>query len=408
MEQKNKWFGLELEQDAGYFYFILFFVSLSWSITIGQIRAMGVFIPVWMGYYGVTLTAASFVFVLVTVGSCFNSIVAPFILSLLGSRKMMMLAAVGSTLSWIAASQLQSLMLVQVALGLVSSFFFNMHFYTSNIVFQGWMNDKRIFGNGVVFCGVPLGGLILSPFWTFLFDKFTWRGACIVQAGMAAQNLWISLLIIECPSMPIDTNRKPIDWELFKSGAMIMFSLSQFLYFGAYSSILLIVPFMATRGFSGFDAALAVTVQTVSEIIFRPILSIALNKYQKHNLNLMALAAILLSASLVITILGNSYTSFIIILVIQGAAIAFCGGLPTSIICELAGYNRLPTAFVFFAFTMDASFMVGPLVYSNLSDHFFPELIYIAGSILAAVSAGVVLATKCFIKSEQESLVESK
>jgi len=78
------------------------------------------------------------------------------------------------------------------------------------IVFQGWMIDKRIFGNGVVFCGVPLGGLILSPFWTYLFGDFTWRGTCILQAGIALQNLWICLLIIECPLAPIDTGRKPI------------------------------------------------------------------------------------------------------------------------------------------------------------------------------------------------------
>jgi len=111
---------------------------------------------------------------------------------------------------------------------------------------------------------------------------------------------------------------------------MVTFAVSQFLYFGAYSSITLVVPFLATHGFSAIDSALAVTVQALSEIVLRPILAITLNKYQKYKMNLMAVAAILLAISLVVTIFGKSYISFLMIMVGQGAAIAFCGGLPTS------------------------------------------------------------------------------
>ena len=73
-------------------------------------------------------------------------------------------------------------------LGLANGFFSNMHFYISNIVFQGWMQEKRILGNGIVFCGVPLGGLIFSPFWTALFESYTWRGAALVQERIANRN----------------------------------------------------------------------------------------------------------------------------------------------------------------------------------------------------------------------------
>ena len=37
MGRKKTYFGLDLEQDGGYFYFILFFTSLSWAITIGTL-----------------------------------------------------------------------------------------------------------------------------------------------------------------------------------------------------------------------------------------------------------------------------------------------------------------------------------------------------------------------------------
>ena len=124
----------------------------------------------------VTNHDASFVFLFVTIGSCINSILGPFILSFMGSRGMMVTSALGSAICWATTSQLGNLFYVQVIMGLINSFFFNMHFYASNIVFQGWMNKKRIFGNGVVFCGVPLGGLILAPFWTHLFTLFNWKG----------------------------------------------------------------------------------------------------------------------------------------------------------------------------------------------------------------------------------------
>ena len=70
--------------------------------------------------------------------------------------------------------------------------------------------------------------------------------------------------------------------------------------------------------------------KTISEILLRPVLGVALNSLQKHKLNLMALAALILSASLSVTIVANSYRAFIAVMIFQGASIAFCGGLPTS------------------------------------------------------------------------------
>ena len=41
-----------------------------------------------------------------------------------------------------------------------------------------------------------------------------------------------------------------------------------------------------------------------------------------------------------------------------------------AVICELAGWHRLPTAFVIFTIAIDTSFIVGPSTYSILADYF--------------------------------------
>jgi len=41
-----------------------------------------------------------------------------------------------------------------------------------------------------------------------------------------------------------------------------------------------------------------------------------------------------------------------------------------AVICELAGWHRLPTAFVIFTIAIDTSFIVGPSTYSILVDYF--------------------------------------
>lgn len=223
----------------------------------------------------------------------------------------------------------------------------------------------------------------------------------MIQAGISLQNLWIALLTIECPKSPIDRNRAPFEWSLFLSPSFVLFALALFLYFGSYSSILLIVPYLHGHGISQMRSAWAVTAQTVAEIIFRPIFAFSLNSFQNRKLDLMAFSALAMALSLVAVIFAENYVAIMGIMVLQGACLAFCGGLPTSIICDLAGYHRLPTAFMFFSLTVDGSFMLGPILYSKLGFKlFFPNIIFITAASIGILSMTMVLLTKCFVEKK--------
>ena len=123
-------------EDEGYFYVVLVLVSLAWSFTIGLIRGYGVFISAWMPYFGVSMNTAAYIFTFTTIGSCVNSILAPIILVNLGTRRMMLLGAIGLSLSQAAVAFSRNILEVQILLGVFGGFFFNMFVYTSNIVFQ--------------------------------------------------------------------------------------------------------------------------------------------------------------------------------------------------------------------------------------------------------------------------------
>ena len=62
-------------------------------------------------------------------------------------------------------------------------------FITFGHSFQSWMDKKRVFGNATVFCGIPLGAMILSPLWAYLNELFSWRGTCLIQAGLSGMIL---------------------------------------------------------------------------------------------------------------------------------------------------------------------------------------------------------------------------
>ena len=107
---------------------------------------------------------------------------------------MMQMASVGCVLSWLAGSQMKNLISIQIILGFLHSYFMNSFFFCSNVVYQSWMDKKRVFGNATVFCGIPLGAMILSPLWAFLNESFSWRGTCLIQAGLSGrilQLLWV-------------------------------------------------------------------------------------------------------------------------------------------------------------------------------------------------------------------------
>ena len=78
------------------------------------------------------------------------------------------------------------------------------------------------------------------------------------------------------------------------------------------------------------QAAWAVTAQTVAEIVFRPIFAFSLNRFSDWKIDLMAFSALAMALSLVATIFANNYFAILGIMVLQGACLAFCGGLPTS------------------------------------------------------------------------------
>ena len=82
------------------------------------------------------MNTAAYIFTFTTIGSCVNSILAPIILVNLGTRRMMLLGAIGLSLSQAAVAFSRNILEVQILLGVFGGFFFNMFVYTSNIVFQ--------------------------------------------------------------------------------------------------------------------------------------------------------------------------------------------------------------------------------------------------------------------------------
>ena len=58
---------------------------------------------------------ATYLFLYVTIGSCVNSVMGPFILSALGSRSMMIVSALGTASCWALTSLVDNLLLAQDA-----------------------------------------------------------------------------------------------------------------------------------------------------------------------------------------------------------------------------------------------------------------------------------------------------
>ena len=139
----------------------------------------------------------------------------------------------------------------------------SLQFFSFDHSNDSWMDKKRVFGNATVFCGIPLGAMILSPLWAYLNELFSWRGTCLIQAGlsgsiqnfqlktesfklksMKAQLIWLSLLIIECPENQVEKGKSPFAWDLLKSPSLWLFAISCALYYASYAVLLLLIPFI--------------------------------------------------------------------------------------------------------------------------------------------------------------------
>ena len=119
--------------------------------------------------------------------------------AILASRKSNEKSHFNSNHSWISPFVLYEFIFLLFKcrlskLELPNGFFFSKFrgkFITFGHSFQSWMDKKRVFGNATVFCGIPLGAMILSPLWAYLNELFSWRGTCLIQAGLSGTILMI-------------------------------------------------------------------------------------------------------------------------------------------------------------------------------------------------------------------------
>ena len=109
------------------------------------------------------------------------------------------------------------------------------------------------------------------------------------------------------------------------------FSISCSLYYAAYSVLNLFVPYMnEVFGQDSINSALIISLQTAVEVVFRPVFGFLISKMKKpNNILLFGVAAFLLAGSLLLFYFASSWKMLIVFSIIQGAAFAFCGGLPT-------------------------------------------------------------------------------
>ena len=174
----------------------------------------------------------------------------------------------------------------------------------------------------------------MSPLWAFLIEKYSWQGCCIIQAGISLQLVWIALLTSECPFNKVDTETKPVSWDLLSQPVVWTFALGCTLYYASYSVLNLFVPYVQeTLTDSGLlNTSLIISLQTAVEVISRPVFGFFISGLDNPNNTLLfALAALLLAISLLLFYFVANWTMLIIFSVLQGAAFAFCGGLPTGL-----------------------------------------------------------------------------
>jgi len=237
----------------------------------------------------------------------------------------------------------------------------------------------------------------IPGFWVSLIEAYSWRQCCLIQAGISLQLVWLALLIIECPSNKIDSEMKPISWDLLTLPQLWTFALGCSMYYAAYSVTMLLVPFLnELLDVNPYYSALIISLQTAVEIICRPLFGFALTKLKlPSNTLLFAVAAGMLAVSLVLFYFATSWTLVITFSIVQGAAFAFCGGLPTAVICEIAGWHRLPTAFAIFTIAIDISFVFGPLLYAYLATLFAStKVMFIASPIVASIAVLLICTTE--------------
>jgi len=284
--------------DKIFYGWAVVFAGLVISIMgIGSRYCFGVFLKPLEADFGVSRISSSGIFSLYMLLSSFIAVLGGWALDRYGPRKVVLLMATFSGLSFILTSLTSAPWQLFITYSLILSLGTGPTYGLSNSTSARWFVKKRGLVIAITSSGGGAGAIILAPFAAYLVSQFGWRTAfiifgCILFIVMAASGAVMKKDPADIGQLPDgdEISRPPqTASETDRPATTLNFSLSQacrmhqlwflgfnwvFLSLSLHMVFVHIVPYAMDAGLSAMDASLVISLIGVANIPGRLVVGI--------------------------------------------------------------------------------------------------------------------------------------
>uniref|UniRef100_UPI00358F8456 monocarboxylate transporter 13 n=1 Tax=Myxine glutinosa TaxID=7769 RepID=UPI00358F8456 len=369
--------------DGGWGWVIVGATFMQFSLFFGVLRSMGVFFVEFGDHFGEPSRRVSWIS---STCLCMHQLLSPLasaIANRFGARPVVITGGVLASAGFACACFAQELNHMFLSLGAVTGLGWALVFGPSVSTLSRYFNRRRTLALGVAFTGVGISSFAFSPLFQLLLDKYGWRGALLILAGMEL-NLCLCGTLLRPITLKEDLMQSKLkaketsivqkvvqffDLSLMTDRIFMLYVLSiSFTNFGFFIPIIHLVPHAKLLGHDSYSAAFLLSAASTTDILSRLLCGWLADRYKAHMLYIYVMWAMATGITIALIPVGTTYVSLLIISVFYGFFAGALGPLIFGLIPHIVGIDKVSNAIGLLLMLESFTSLLGPPLSGFLMD----------------------------------------
>ena len=342
-------------------------------------HSFGTYVALMQADFGWSRTTFSLAFAAQRVESGVLGPIQGWVIDTYGPRKVMFIGLVVFAAGFMLLSRVQSLPLFYISFLMIAVGSSLGSFLSVLVAIVNWFRRRRVFATGVLTMGFAVGGLTATPM-ALLIESIGWRDAAFASGVISlVVGLPLAAVVrhrpepygmlpdgVQSTSGLAGEQQQEIEWSMTAREALTT-SAFWFLALGQASALLVIGSLMVhlviyiheDLGYSLGLAALAITVQTLGQIVGQLFATLFGDRLPKRPLVIVAL--LLHATAMLLLALADGLPMIYVAVVINGVAWGSRGPLMMGLRADYFGPRRFGTIMGFSSLVIMLGMIIGPI-----------------------------------------------
>lgn len=393
--------------DGGYGWVVVASAFFIMGLTAAVLKNFGLFFLELQNYYSVLTSTTSLLTSTTIAVFHLGSPLASALSMHLSQRSVIMIGGLLAASGMIIASLGFSLPWMYLSVGVIQGLGVSFTWVPANSMVNHYFKRWRPIACAISSSGECVFAMAFSPFFQWLIESYSWRGALLIIGGLQL-NLIVCGTLMK-PLQPAQTCRKPVldskeetrtskkatfQCSLIQRPELLLYIVFAILAAaGFFIPPLFLVPYANSLGMEQYWAASLLSVLSLADLLGRLGCGWLANLRLLRNLQLLTMVATAMGVVLLMLPIAHSYWSVLVFSSLYGFLFGCVVAIHVTSIVDIVGLEGFDSALGLFMLLRSVGGFLGPPAAGWLVDwtHNFGAAFYLSGICLVLSALFVVL-----------------